>query len=1014
MYRFVLIYFSLFVNCLSSQTIKPIDTIHVNYIGQEHGLLQLNVKDMALDELGYLWAGTEDGLHRFNGYEFKTYIHNPLDSTSIKDDHVRGLLFTKDTLWIATNSNGISGFVPSENRFFSLIKNENIDLNISYKLMRLSGNFILFSVKNNLILFNRYTKRSKIIKLPETTKESYISAILNIDNDKYWLASTTGVIEFNINNLNLKKTTVLDGEIINCFFKYDNSIYIGTEKGLFIYNILNQQVRKTPLTFSINCFNKLGGNQFYIGTDNGFFLCDILQESITPFVLKMKDNKLQEKIDINQIISDEKGNLWIGSDGEGLFHYNSFQKKFNTLKFSLKEYPLMNNISSFQFLKGKDSTLWIGTKYGIVKYFHKNNHFELYKTEGRPLIYAITKDKNNNIWAGGFTTGLLKYNTTTDSFKKISSTKNTLPDNDIVDIITINDNTLWVSTWAGGIHKFNIKNEQFEEVLINGERINRARTSLIDSKGNIWLGTDQGVYKITKTGSIQNYNEEGYSDQKLSGNRVFNLKEDFNGNIWVGTNSGLTKLDVEHNKTTLFYKQKGLPNDFIYTVLIAKNNDIWVSTNLGISVLNTKTNTFKNFTTSDGLQNNEFNGKAGYKDEFENFYFGGISGINIFKANEIKENPNVPNIYIESVDLFNTPLQKNELYKDLLSFKSHENVITFNFSALNYLNPEKCSYTYKMEGFDSDWRPITTNRSTTYTNLNPGTHTFKVKASNDVGIWNDVPDTMDIVIIPPWYQTTLFRFIFIVLFLLSGISFYFYKTTNLKKDKLKLEEMITQRTQDVLDKNEALKLAYNESEKQQGSIRFLMRELTHRVKNNLQIISSLLNIQANTMGNKAAINAIKMAKNRILAIAHIESKMTTDKETIKIGEFIKDLSQSIINTLSDDEKLKFTIIYDLTDVYIKNINTTLIGLILNELITNTTKYAFDDFKPENKLTISCKIHETFLKLIISDNGKGYSQKKDVLSKSLGVELVAEMVKQLNATIIIKSTKGTQNIIEIPI
>ena len=126
MNRFLLIYFLLFLNCLSAQTIKPSDTLHVNHIGQEHGLLQLNVKDMALDELGYLWAGTEDGLHRFNGYEFKVYLHNPMDSTSLKDDHIRGLLFTKDTLWIATNSSGISGFLPSENRFFSLIKSVNV------------------------------------------------------------------------------------------------------------------------------------------------------------------------------------------------------------------------------------------------------------------------------------------------------------------------------------------------------------------------------------------------------------------------------------------------------------------------------------------------------------------------------------------------------------------------------------------------------------------------------------------------------------------------------------------------------------------------------------------------------------------------------------------------------------------------------------------------------------------------------------------------------------------------
>ncbi|WP_176461206.1 ligand-binding sensor domain-containing protein [Lutibacter agarilyticus] len=976
--------------------------------------MQLNVKDMALDELGYLWAGTEDGLHRFNGYEFKTYLHNPLDSSSIKDDHVRGLLFTKDTLWVATNSKGILGFVPSENRFFSIKKNENIDLNISYKIMPLDEKELLFSVKNNLILFNRPAKNSKIIKLPETTKDSYISAILKIDINNYWLANTTGILILNTKTYDVQKTTTLEGENIKCFYKNNNNIYIGTENGLFIYNILNQQISKTPLTFSINCFNKLQENQFYIGSDKGLFLYDILEESITPFVLKINENKLQEKIDINQIINDEKGNLWFGSDGEGLYHYNSFQKKFNTIKLSLKEYPLMNNISSFQFLKGKDSTLWIGTKYGIVKYFHKNKNFKLYATEGDPLIYAITKDKNNTIWGGGFTTGLLKYDANTDSFIKIQNTKNNLPDDDIVDIIPIDNNTLWVATWAGGIHKFDIKNENFEEVFINGKRINRARTSLIDSKKNIWLGTDQGVFKISKSGIIQNYNEEGALDQKLSGNRVFNIKEDYNGNIWIGTNTGLTKLDIQQHKTTLFYKQKGLPNDFIYSILIAKNNDIWVSTNYGISVLNTETNKFKNYTTSDGLQNNEFNGKAGYKDQHDNFYFGGISGINIFKATNIKENQNIPEIYIESVDLFNEPLQKNELYKNVLAFKSDENVLTFNFSALNYLNPEKCSYTYMMEGFDNDWRPITNSRNTTYTNLNPGKYTFKVKASNDVGVWNDVPATIAIVIIPPWYQTTLFRFSFVILFLLSGISFYFYKTTRLKRDKLKLEKIVTQRTQEILGKNEALKLAYNKSEKQRDSIKFLMRELTHRVKNNLQIISSLLNIQANTSDNKEAIDALKIAKNRILAIAHLESKMTIEKETIKIDEFIKELSQSIITALSDDEKLNFTVIYDLADVYIKKVNTVMIGLILNELITNTTKYAFDDFKPENKLSISCKFNKTTLRLIISDNGKGYSLQKDVLPKSLGIELVTEMVNQLNATITINSTKGTENIIEIPI
>ena len=256
----------------------------------------------------------------------------------------------------------------------------------------------------------------------------------------------------------------------------------------------------------------------------------------------------------------------------------------------------------------------------------------------------------------------------------------------------------------------------------------------------------------------------------------FNIKEDYEGNIWIGTNAGLTKLDPITNNTTFYYKQKGLPNDFIYSILISRNNNIWVSTNFGLSVLNTKTNTFKNYTVNDGLQNNEFNGKAGYEDETGNFYFGGISGTNIFDPDNIIENPFIPETYIESVELFNKPLLENVLFKDDLEFKSNQNVLTFNFSAINYLNPEKCNYTYIMEGFDSDWRPITKNRSATYTNLDPGKYIFKVKASNDLGIWNEVPKALSITIIPPWYNTQSFKIAFILLLAFQLYKFVLYQS----------------------------------------------------------------------------------------------------------------------------------------------------------------------------------------------------------------------------------------------
>jgi two-component sensor histidine kinase/ligand-binding sensor domain-containing protein len=813
--------------------------------------------------------------------------------------------------------------------------------------------------------------------------------------------------------LHITELNLLKEELDINFYETKNRLYIGTKSGLFFYDTLTKVLKKSNFELSINCFYPKSDNGFYMGTRTGAFVFTIDDAAITPLIFKTGEHSIFKIIDINEILGDTKGNLWIGTEADGMIHYNEFQKQFNTLKIALKEYPLKRNISTVQYLKDIDSTLWIGSTLGMVQYSHIKKDFKLYRTNKPDLIYTIARDKNNGIWAGGFTTGLLKYNRTLDTFEKIQGIGNPLPDADIVEIIPKDNETLWVCTWSGGIHEFNIKNHQFSEVLIQGNRINRARTSLIDSKGNIWLGTDEGAYKISKDNTTTRYFNND-TEKKLSSDRIFNIKEDSENNIWIGTNAGLTKLDPRTNKTTFYYKQKGLPNDFIYSILISKNNNIWVSTNFGLSVLDTKTNTFKNYTVNDGLQNNEFNGKAALKDEFGNFYFGGVSGVNIFNPNTIIKNPHTTNTYIESVDLFNSPILRNEIFKDTLEFKSQENILTFNYAALNYLNPEKCNYTYKMEGFDSDWRPITKERSTTYTNLDPGTYTFKVKASNDAGIWNDIPDTMTLIIIPPWYKSLLFKIIAGIIFLVSFPLFYLYKNQKLKNNNLKLERIVNERTHEIKLKNEDLKIAYKEADNQHKNIQFLMRELTHRVKNNLQIISSLLNIQSNYINNDAAVNALKVAKNRILTISHIENIITIEQETIHIDDFIRDVCESVISVLSDDELLKFKIDYELDTIVVKNLNTTIVGLILNELITNTTKYAFDSYSPTNNLKISCKTVKNSLKLIIKDNGKGYKNSTSGPSSFLGIELVKEMVEQLDGKILINSTKGTTNIIDIPI
>mgnify|MGYP000657498591 CR=1 FL=1 len=241
------------------------------------------------------------------------------------------------------------------------------------------------------------------------------------------------------------------------------------------------------------------------------------------------------------------------------------------------------------------------------------------------------------------------------------------------------------------------------------------------------------------------------------------------------------------------------------------------------------------------------------------------------------------------------------------------------------------------------------------------------------------------------------------------------KGNKLKKDKIKLEKTVQERTIELTEKNDSLEKSYTLTKKQKENIAFLMKEMNHRVRNNLQIISSLLNIQANSTQNTETKGILTVAKNRILSIAYIQSILNTDSQNIDLCDFIKEVSEKINQTLSNnDDNLKFKQVYNIQSIKgYSNTNLSLIGLILNELITNTHKYAFKEYSKNNTLTVSCKKTIKFIEIEIKDNGIGYTS-DNIKNSSLGLELIAEMVSQLNAKLITDTTNGVSNKILIPL
>ena len=993
--------------------------VKIKKIGQEEGLLQLNAQAMTQDDMGYLWVGTEDGLHRFNSYEFKAYLANPKDSTTIKDDHIRGLATVDDTLWIATNSQGIIGYKRSKNVFFEVFKKEDSDFKIGHNIFKINDESLLFSVKNHFVIFDRKNKSYKIYKLPSSERENFVTDIFLLNNDELLLStSVSGILSFKLQSekLNDFSGKFEDKEVL-AFLQKDETLFIASENGLFKLNLQDQKITATSITQKTVGIHQIDNDKLYVATADNVLEYIIEDNTFKNIIFVDKNNSTLEKVIVEQFISDDKGNLWLGTAGEGVFYINKFQTKFKTMQVTL---PYENNgqrINIFPFYK-KNENLWLGTGIGTVKYNPEKNIYKIYETGKGGLTYEFTEDANGTLWVGSIFDGLMKYDLKTDRFKqyRYTSDKNSLPDNEVLEIIPISKNKLWICTWSGGISEFDTEKETFTPVLINGKKLDRVRIHFFDSNGKLWLGGDEGLFRIDSPSAFgktaKHYTENSEGKDQLTNNRIFDINEDNLGNLWLGTSSGLTKLNLKTDETSLYYKQKGFTNDFVYGILIDRENHIWMSTNYGLVVFDPEKADFKNYTKDDGLQDNEFNGKSSYKDNEGNFYFGGINGYNIFKPEEIVDNPYLPSVYIESVELFNKPIARNELFSDTLRFKSKENVLTFNFSALNYLNPQKSSYQYKLENFDEDWSPPTTKRSVTYTNLNPGTYQLKIRATNDAGIWNENARALTLIIIPSWYNTTHFRVALIFGIIISSFLFYRHKTSRLKNEKKKLAFLVEEKTRDLQNKNEALEVSNEKTLEQKKNIEFLMTELSHRVKNNLQIISSLLNIQANTVEDEKTKEIIKIAKNRILTISYIQTQLSTQTKNIDVSEFLREFTLRIVQVLSDEKNAKFEIEFNLQPNCICDINITLLGLIINELVTNTFKYAYKENVVGNVLKISCFKDIETIKICIDDNGKGYDTvtlKKD----SLGLELIKEMVVQLKGTLRTETNNGTKNYFEIP-
>ncbi|MFQ5631020.1 MAG: two-component regulator propeller domain-containing protein, partial [bacterium] len=753
------------------------------------------------DERGALWISTwGGGLNRFDPETeaFTHWKHDPDDPTSLSDDYITDIHLDSchdGVLWIATEYGGLNRFDPETGQFTRLMPKWVIDREATHGTTEkfimpihedAGGDLWMGIGGGGLNRFNRDTETfdrwMPEAGNPESISFEFVEFICEDphgDDGVLWVATHGG----GLNRFDIESET---------FTRWRH------EPG-------NPNSLSSDYIFSLYADTFAGG--LWIGTDGGGLnRFDIKADTFSHWRNDPDDPNSLSDNKITNIHEDRTGALWIGTLGGGICKLNRNERQQNRF-FHRQHDPddprslSQNNVSAIY--EDKAGAIWVGTYGGGLNRFDsQTGTFEFWLStpkdtigSGMNIFYpqanniiAIHEDYHGILWIGTYGGKLFQFDRETERFVYWPFGQNFLNHIFTKYILSFYENAadsgriLWLGTRANyGLAKM-IRNDEGSGDFLhwgseteNPDAINSNDVFCIygDESGRLWLGTGGGGVNIfdPKTEKFTHLLNEPGNPNSLGSNVVnciYTSPADSGAILWLGTEAGLNKLVLEDRnpETARFFhfKEKdGLPNDYICGILADDRGNLWLSTLNGLSRFDPKTETFRNYDAHDGLQGGEFTRGAAFKTRSGEMYFGGTNGLNSFHPDSLRDNPHIPPILITDFQILNepieispngeTPLLKHVFATNEIVLSHRDNVFSFEFAALDYNAPQKNQYAYMMEGFDEDWIYSGSRRFVTYTNLDPGKYVFRVKGSNNDGVWNEEGTFVRIIITPPWWQT---------------------------------------------------------------------------------------------------------------------------------------------------------------------------------------------------------------------------------------------------------------------
>ncbi len=1055
------------------------------------GLSNNQINTIFQDSRGFMWFATVSGLNRYDGYSFKVFKNIPGDSSSLPENSIHRIYEDHlGILWLFT-SNDLFFYNPEKESFsltHEILQKNTPIIKVNISSLKIDGDSVLWLGDSQKGMYRYDIKRDVLVLLPLLSESAsglssnQISDIAFDSKKNIYATSFSGIIDvINPHTLQVKERIntgfkwQLEGEqpSYQLFIDRNDDLWIYSNKNgggvLYINRSTNERRYFGDDIHLPNISNSIitgiledNDGQIWIGTDHkGISVVDKTDFSVAVISTIPGDVTGLSSNSVTSLFKSDDGLIWVGTFKNGINYYHKNLYQFDLYRSQPHEEKTLFNNDVNCFAEDGKGNLWIGTNGdGLVCFDRKQGTFRKYKNNptnpnslSNDVVVSLCVDSKDRLWIGTYQGGLDCFaDGKFKHFRHQPRDPGTIADDRIWQIFEDSSGRLWIGTLGGGLDLYDEATERFihhRSRDFNSVSSNYILSLAEDHEGNIWIGTSEGLNKLNvETQRFSVYTHDASDPESLSNITVLSILEDSENQLWVGTRNGLNLMDRENNSFTVYREEDGLPDHNIISIKDDGLGNLWIATLNGLSNLRKDSVSgdfnFRNFDLLDGLQGLEFNEHSSFMTSKGEIIFGGANGFNIFHPNQITANHYFFDVLLTDFKLLNKSVGINEkikgdivLHKAInltkeVSLKHNQNVFSIEFSALNYFHPERTKFRYMLEGFNNEWiETDAANRVVTYTNLNPGTYVFKVKASGSDGSWdNDKETHLTIVVIPPFYATGWAYGAYFVLFvlLIVYLTFIIRRREEVKFDRHR--ELEEHKRQHEMDKMK-LRFFTNISHEFRTPLTLILTPVERLIK---RVVDDTLRNQLITIQRNG--HRLLLLVNQLLDFRKIEAMgVELNYSEGDIIAFVKEVSNSFVD-LFESKSIQFVINSD-----INSLNMSFDTDKMEKIIVNLLSNAFKFSKDEGIVTLSLSLkdvkplsedNESVLQMIFSDQGVGIApeHREHVFERffqvesgsgthsgsGIGLAITREFVKAHGGDIRVESEvgKGSRFIVSFPV